>query len=29
MVGLLNDTEETMLDTIEFGRKLQPDILKN
>lgn len=28
MVGLLNDTEETMLDTIEFGRKLQPDILK-
>lgn len=28
MVGLLNDTEETMHDTIEFGRKLQPDILK-
>jgi anaerobic magnesium-protoporphyrin IX monomethyl ester cyclase len=28
MIGLLNDTEETMRDTIEFGRKLQPDILK-
>jgi len=28
MVGLLNDTEETMRDTIEFGRQLQPDILK-
>lgn len=28
MVGLLNDTEETMRDTVEFGRRLQPDILK-
>lgn len=28
MIGLLNDTEETMRDTIEFGRKLQSDILK-
>lgn len=28
MVGLMNDNEETMMDTIEFGRRLQPDILK-
>jgi anaerobic magnesium-protoporphyrin IX monomethyl ester cyclase len=28
MVGLLNDTEETMRQTVEFGRKLQTDILK-
>lgn len=28
MIGLLNDTEETMRDTIEFGRKLETDILK-
>lgn len=28
MIGLLNDNEKTMLDTIEFGRKLQTDILK-
>lgn len=28
MLGLMNDTEETMRDTIEFGRRLQLDILK-
>lgn len=28
MIGLLNDTEDTMRETIEFGRKLQTDILK-
>lgn len=28
MIGLLNDNERTMSDTIEFGRRLQTDILK-
>lgn len=28
MIGLLNDNEQTMRDTIEFGRKLETDILK-